>query len=248
MHDEGDDDQDAIGNWPPPTDGGPAATAASLRYANGWVKRLLDLVVGVALSIMTAPVIAVLAIGSAASLRTWPLFVQERLGRDGRLFRFVKVRSLPANTRPDADKYTLAGVSTTRWGRFIRSTHLDELPQVWLVVTGRMSMIGPRPEMPALARTFDPAFVDERLAVRPGITGPWQVSTAVVGLIGEAPEYDRFYLAHASLRLDAWLSLRTIGGLLGGRPLSLESFPAWASSSADGPDDDIYGVAANNEA
>lgn len=219
-------------NWSPPmTHGGPAISGAALRYANGRVKRWLDLVVGGVLSVVTAPVIAVLAVGSAVSLRAWPLFVQERLGRDGRPFRFVKLRSLPADTRPDDDKYTLAGVTTTRWGRFIRSTHLDELPQFWLVVTGRMSLVGPRPEMPALAATFDPIFVEERLLVRPGITGPWQVSTAVEGLIGEAPEYDRFYLAHASLRLDAWLSLRTIGGLVGLRALPLERFPAWASTA-----------------
>ncbi len=243
MQDEG-DNQDHISSRPPQAaDGGPATSFAALRYANGRVKRALDVVVGVALSIVTAPVIAVLAIGSAVSLRTWPLFVQERLGRDGRVFRFVKVRSLPADTRPDEDKYTLAGVSTTRWGRFIRSTHLDELPQFWLVVTGRMSIVGPRPEMPALARTFDPAFVADRLAVRPGITGPWQVSTAVVGLIGEAPEYDRFYLAHASLKLDAWLSLRTIGAVLGLRPLPLEGFPSWAASPTDDPSvDDLDGV------
>lgn len=212
----------------------PVAGGPSLRYANGPVKRAFDLMAGVVLSILTAPVVALLAVGSAVSFRAWPLFVQERLGRDGRSFRFVKLRSLPVDTRPDEDKYTLAEVTTTRWGRFIRSTHLDELPQCWLVVTGRMSLIGPRPEMPTLAATFDPVFVEERLLVRPGITGPWQVSTAVSGLIGEAPEYDRLYLAHAGPRLDAWISLRTLGGLVGLRPLPLERFPLWLAA-ADTP-------------
>lgn len=227
------DDVNHRPDWPSQaTEAVPEISSASLRYANGRVKRALDLVVGLVLSIVTAPVVAVLAVGSAVSLRAWPLFVQERLGRDGTEFHFVKLRSLPADTCRDEDKYTLAdATTTTRWGRFIRSTHLDELPQFWLVVTGRMSLVGPRPEMPTLAATFDPTFVQERLAVRPGITGPWQVSPAVEHLIGEAPEYDRFYLAHASFKLDAWLALRTLGGLFGLRSVPLDQFPAWVGAA-----------------
>jgi lipopolysaccharide/colanic/teichoic acid biosynthesis glycosyltransferase len=90
-----------------------------------------------------------------------------------------------------------------------------------------MSLVGPRPELPALAATFDLAIVGERLTVRPGITGPWQVSTASARLIGEAPELDRLYLTPAGPRLNAWVSLRTVGGLVGRRPLPLERFPGW---------------------
>jgi lipopolysaccharide/colanic/teichoic acid biosynthesis glycosyltransferase len=181
-----------------------------------------------ALSIVTLPIVALLAVGSAVSFRAWPLFVQNRLGRDGRPFCFIKLCSLPTDTPIYADKFTIATITNTRWGRFLRSSHLDELPQCWLVVTGHMSLVGPRPEMRALAATFDTAFMEERLALRPGITGPWQVSTASAGLIGGAPEFDRLYLAHAGPRLDAWVLLRTIGGLVGLRPLPLERFPRWA--------------------
>jgi lipopolysaccharide/colanic/teichoic acid biosynthesis glycosyltransferase len=221
----------------------PAPGGTSVHYANGRAKRAFDLAAGVALSIVTAPIIALLAVGSAVSFGAWPLFVQERLGRDGRPFCFVKLRSLPTDVPADADKNTIAATSTTtRWGRFLRASHLDELPQCWLVVTGRMSLVGPRPEMPALAATFDPAFVRERLAVRPGVTGPWQVSTASSRLIGQAPEFDRLYLAHAGPRLDAWVLLRTTGGLVGLRPLPLERFPAWAyngSAPAGAPMPDV---------
>jgi lipopolysaccharide/colanic/teichoic acid biosynthesis glycosyltransferase len=158
--------------------------------------------------------------------------VQKRLGRDGRPFCFVKLRTLPTDTPPDEDKYAIAAATTTRWGRLLRAGHLDELPQCWLVVTGRMSMVGPRPEMPALAVRFDPAFMEERLAVRPGITGPWQVSTACSGLIGEAPEFDRLYLAHGGPRFDAWILLRTAGVLVGLQPLPLERFPAWVRNGS----------------
>ena len=205
----------------------PAADGQSMRYANGPAKRTFDLTAGVALSIVTAPIILLLAVGSAVSFRAWPLFVQDRLGRGGRSFNFVKLRSLPTNVPPGADKYAIANVTNTRWGRIIRGSHLDELPQFWLVVTGRMSLVGPRPEMPTLAATFDAAFVAERLTVRPGITGPWQVSIASKGLIGEAPGFDRLYLAHAGPRLDAWIMFRTIGTFVGLRPLPLERFPKW---------------------
>jgi lipopolysaccharide/colanic/teichoic acid biosynthesis glycosyltransferase len=210
----------------------PAPDSASIRHANGRVKRAFDLTAGVALSIVTAPVIVLLAVGSVVSFRAWPLFVQKRLGRGGRPFCFVKLRTLPTDTPPDEDKYTIAATTTTRWGRFLRAWHLDELPQCWLVVTGRMSLVGPRPEMPALAARFDAVFMEERLAVRPGITGPWQVSTACSGLIGEAPEFDRLYLAHAGPRFDAWILLRTAGVLVGRPPLSLERFPGWACNGS----------------
>jgi lipopolysaccharide/colanic/teichoic acid biosynthesis glycosyltransferase len=150
-----------------------------------------------------------------------------RLGRNGRHFRFVKLRTLPTNTPSDASKYELADLDS-KFGGFLRNTHLDELPQFWLLVTGRMSLVGPRPEMPTLAATFDPAFVAERMAVRPGITGTWQVSPAAVGLIGEAPEYDRFYIEHACPRLDAWISVRTLALFVGYPPLSIEQFRSWA--------------------
>jgi len=224
----------------------PASNSASIRYANGRVKRAFDLAVGVALSIATAPIIALLAVGSAVSFRAWPLFVQKRIGRNGRPFCFVKLRTLPTDTPVDADKYTIAATTTTPWGRSLRASHLDELPQCWLVVTGRMSLVGPRPEMPALAATFHASFMEERLAVRPGITGPWQVSTACSGLIGEAPEFDRLYLAHAGPRLDAWVLLRTAGVLIGRRALPFERFPGWArngSRPAGAPRPDVDAAA-----
>lgn len=204
-----------------------ASRMLSLRYANGWGKRAFDFVAGLSFSILTLLLVVVLALGSAVAFRAWPFFTQMRLGRNGRHFRFVKLRTLPTNTPSDASKYELADFES-KFGHFLRNTHLDELPQFWLLVTGRMSLVGPRPEMPTLAATFDPAFVAERMEVRPGITGTWQVSPAAVGLIGEAPEYDRFYIEHACPRLDAWISVRTLAQIVGYPPLSIEQFRSWA--------------------
>jgi lipopolysaccharide/colanic/teichoic acid biosynthesis glycosyltransferase len=179
-------------------------------------------------------VVAVLALGSLVSYRASPFFVQKRLGRDGRLFYFVKIRSLPTSTPITANKYQLADVENHRWGRFLRHYHLDELPQLWLVVTARMSLVGPRPEMPSLSATFDQEFVRERLLVRPGCTGLWQISEGSAGLIGETPEYDLHYVRHWTHRLDAWVLMRSVAEIAGGRSLhAVYEIPDWTGASAE---------------
>ena len=92
----------------------------------------------------------------------------------------------------------------------LRGHHLDELPQLWLVIAGKMTLVGPRPEMPTLSASFDREFVADRVSVKPGCTGLWQVSQGSRGLIGESPEWDRHYVEHATLRLDLWIMFRTV--------------------------------------
>lgn len=196
----------------------------------GRQKRIVDVVVAGVASVVTLPIVVVLAIGSAISFRAWPFFTQPRLGKDGAVFRFIKIRSLPKSAPDTADKYELAAVDNTRYGRFLRKSHLDELPQLWLVVWGTMSLIGPRPEMPELAATFDPDFVAKRTAVRPGCTGLWQISADAAGLIGEAPQYDLAYIERRSARLDWWILMRTARVTFGGRTLSaLSDAPDWTN-------------------
>lgn len=191
-------------------------------------KRALDLAVGLVLAVLSLPVILVLALGSVASLRAWPFFVQSRVGRDGKLFRIVKIRTLPPQAPRSAPKYALQGLPIPRYCSFLRRTHLDELPQLLLVPLGRMSLVGPRPEMPELVGTFDPSFLAARSAVRPGCTGLWQISVDSPKLLHEVPEYDLFYLEHAGLRLDLWILWRTVRGLLPRHPeVKCESVPLW---------------------
>lgn len=168
-----------------------------------WIKRTTDLVVGVPLAIGVSPVIAALAALSALTFRANPFFVQPRVGRHGEAFAFVKIRSLPPSAPASADKYEIGELDNARFGSFLSRFHLDELPQLWLVVTGRMSLVGPRPEMVELSETFDPAFVELRTELLPGCTGLWQVSTAAEGLINERPEFDEHYVRNGTLRLDA---------------------------------------------
>ena len=112
------------------------------------VKRGVDIVVGTVLAVVALPLILVLAVGAAVTLRAWPIFVQDRIGKDGRTFRLPKVRTLPPDTASSTDKYSLSKVRIPAFGRVLRRTHLDELPQLLLVPFGLMSLVGPRPEMP----------------------------------------------------------------------------------------------------
>lgn len=194
-------------------------------------KRLLDLAISLPFTLFTMPLIIVMAMGSAVVFRAWPLFVHERLGRGGRPFRFVKIRTLPTSTPAYTDKYALEAVQHSRWGDLLRATHLDELPQLWLVVTGRMSLVGPRPEMRSLADTFDPEFVHQRLTVLPGCTGLWQISESVAGLIGEAPELDLHYIRRWTFRLDLWILYRTALQLFGHAAIkNVTDVPKWTGA------------------
>ena len=193
------------------------------------IKRSIDLVVGIVLVLVVLPVIAVLAVGVALSLRTWPFFLQDRIGRDGRSFRFLKLRTLPRSAPVYATKYALDTRTLPWFPRMLRRRHLDELPQLFLVVTGRMSLVGPRPEQPDQAEGLEPGFARRRASVRPGCTGLWQISHRSVGLIAESPAYDELYVAERSLRLDAWILLRTLWLFAAPRRMvDLDDIPSWA--------------------
>lgn len=192
------------------------------------MRRGIDIVVGGLLALAALPIIAVLALIGALVFGANPFFVQERVGLNGRSFRLPKLRSLPPDTPAYADKYALGEVPIPRWGRLIRKLHVDELPQLLLVPIGRMSLVGPRPEMAFLHEQMPPQFAKRRVAVLPGCTGLWQVSKACERLILETPEYDDFYLAHRSWRLDVWVLWLTARKMASfGREVTLEQVPAW---------------------
>lgn len=194
------------------------------------MKRAFDIVVSAAALVIVLPVLVLLTIGTILALRCNPFFAQERVGRDGSRFRIVKLRTLPPSTPANADKHVIAGYHTPAFCRLLRSLHVDELPQLFLVLTGKMSLVGPRPEMPILQQGYDLTFAEIRQQVRPGCTGLWQVSVACLGLIPENPQYDEFYVANGTVRLDLWVLLRTLRGMVPGlsRPLKdLDEVPAW---------------------
>ena len=189
-------------------------------------KRSIDLVVGSVLCLLSLVVAVALMVGSMLSFRANPLFVQTRVGRYRKHFRVIKIRSLPTATHAYTDKYSLRSEPTTRFGSFIRATHLDEIPQLWLVLIGRMSLVGPRPEMAKLADSFVPHQAQARSPFRPGCTGLWQLSHHSGGLMSESPEYDLFYAEHQSAMLDMWILWRTVKQIaFRGASISLAGVP-----------------------
>lgn len=189
-------------------------------------KRITDLVLASLLLVLTAPIVVVAAVISAVSLRAWPFFTQQRVGLHGRPFRFVKIRTLPTSTPRYLLKDELHLEEIPRACQALRRLHLDELPQLFLVVIGRMSLVGPRPEMTEFHDLLEPEFARARTSIRPGCTGLWQVGAACQGLIGEAPEYDLYYLDHHELALDIWVLIRTARMMLGhGELVELRDMP-----------------------
>lgn len=195
------------------------------------MKRPFDIVAAAISLVVAVPVIAGCCVVSTVVYRAPPLFIQTRVGQRKRPFRMAKVRSLPVEIPDDADKYTIDGVVNHPWGRWIRSLHLDELPQLWSVVAGSMSLVGPRPEMPRLAANYEAAFAVERTLVRPGCTGLWQISTASVGLIHEHPEFDLHYVRHRTFRLDLWILWMTARMAAFRTAISsLDEIPGWTGA------------------
>jgi len=181
---------------------------------NAIAKRVVDIIVTSLLLVIALPIIAVSALITMAVLRTSPFFTQTRIGRNGEPFKLLKVRTLPKSTPRYANKYEVAQMRIPTFSRMLRRLHLDELPQLLLVLTGKMSLVGPRPEMPNLYPAFDADFAAHRVRVRPGCTGLWQISEHCDRMIFEHPEYDRYYLDNRSVGLDVRVMARSVRLLL----------------------------------
>jgi lipopolysaccharide/colanic/teichoic acid biosynthesis glycosyltransferase len=193
-------------------------------------KRCFDLVVGGVLALVALPIIFAFAIGIAISLRCWPFFAHSRPGCNGRPITMIKLRTLPPSTPTYADKRDLhiEGMPLPWLCRVLRQTHLDELPQLLLVVQGKMSLVGPRPGQDPLLEGFNEDFNARRTSVRPGCTGLWQIGSGADGSIAESPHFDLFYLDRSSMRLDIWVLLRTVPRLCGlAKPIELRDIPKW---------------------
>jgi exopolysaccharide biosynthesis polyprenyl glycosylphosphotransferase len=147
-----------------------------------------------------------------------PAFLtQLRTGADGRPFRMHKLRTM----RCDVDLYEPAPTSgddprVTEYGRWLRTASIDELPQLFNVLKGEMSLVGPRPEMPFIAEGYD-EWQRRRLSVKPGITGLWQILGRKDLPMHENLQYDFYYIRNRSLTLDLSILLRTIGAVLARR-------------------------------
>jgi lipopolysaccharide/colanic/teichoic acid biosynthesis glycosyltransferase len=192
--------------------------APTRRYLAG--KRALDLVVCTLLLVIAIPVIAVCALAIRLDTSGPVVIAQLRTGRDGRRFRMLKLRTMLANAEELKPQFAHLSVvpppdfkipndpRITRVGRFLRATSLDELPQLFNVLRGDMSLVGPRPT------SFEPSRYElwhtQRLDVRPGITGLWQVVGRNVTTFDERLRLDVQYIRRRSLAFDVMLLARTV--------------------------------------
>jgi sugar transferase (PEP-CTERM system associated) len=182
-----------------------------------WLKRGVDLALSLVLAVLASPAMLLTALAIRLESTGPVLYCQERVGENGKTFTLCKFRSM----RTDAESggrpiWATDGDSrVTRVGRFIRKTRLDELPQIWNVVKGDMSFVGPRPERPyfvaQLAREIP--FYQQRHAVKPGVTGWAQVKYRYGASLEDAMEklrYDLYYIKHLSIFFDLTIVFDTV--------------------------------------
>ena len=194
----------------------------------GMIKRALDLLVAGGALLMLAPLLAVLSGAIMADSRGSVFFRQTRIGKDGRPFRIYKFRSmhvdaearraalLGASDRPGICFKSKSDPRITRVGRLLRRLSLDELPQLLNVLRGEMSLVGPRPALPEEVAAY-PQRALARLAVKPGITGLWQVSGRADIGFDKMIDMDLAYARSASLLLDLVLMALTARAVVSGR-------------------------------
>jgi lipopolysaccharide/colanic/teichoic acid biosynthesis glycosyltransferase len=189
------------------------------RYAR--IKRLVDVSIAVCALPVLAVTVPVVAVANRFGNRGPLFFRQPRTGRHGHVFQIVKFRTMVPCGDGAGESTVVDDPRITRFGGLLRRTHLDELPQVWNILRGELSIVGPRPEQPHLVAQLEGKipFYGLRHLVRPGLTGWAQVkyhygSDELDAL--EKLQYEFFYLRHQSLALDLRIVGRTARSVVGG--------------------------------
>lgn len=171
-------------------------------YLHSTAKRCLDIIVCLILFV-PAVLILLVVLPVVLIVDGRPvLFFQRRIGRNGREFLMPKIRTLKNQAHPNKPTCSYdIDAFTTKTGRFLRRHRFDELPQIFSVLAGKMSLAGPRPELPDVVINYSAKEL-KRLFARPGITGLWQIRAPHNQPIHKNIRYDLYYLRHASLWLD----------------------------------------------
>jgi lipopolysaccharide/colanic/teichoic acid biosynthesis glycosyltransferase len=195
------------------------------------IRRAIDILAGGLALVIAAPFIAIAMLAIRIESRGHPIYRQRRIGKDGRAFDLLKLR-----TMVDGAEHVGAGLAVnendpriTRVGALLRRTSLDELPNLLNVVRGDMSLVGPRPTIPVQVAQYTERQRG-RLAVKPGITGWAQVNGRTSLPWSERIELDLHYIEHRSLRLDLRILWRTLLIVLGGRGLYKGQTGGWEGS------------------
>jgi lipopolysaccharide/colanic/teichoic acid biosynthesis glycosyltransferase len=191
-------------------------------------RRAFDLLVAAAALLLASPLLALAMLAIRLESRGSPIYRQRRVGRDGRPFDVLKLRTMVTGAERIGAGLAVSEGDTriTRVGRLLRRTSLDELPNLVNVLRGEMAIVGPRPTVPVQVDRYSERQRG-RLAVKPGITGWAQVHGRTELPWDERIELDLWYIEHRSWRLDLRILRRTVAMVLGGRGLYRGDTPAW---------------------
>jgi lipopolysaccharide/colanic/teichoic acid biosynthesis glycosyltransferase len=179
------------------------------------IKRCIDIGVSALALLLLLPLLVLMAVIIRLESPGSPLFLQQRIGLGGKTFTIVKFRSMVKNASQLGSWQTSSNdARITRIGKFIRTTSIDELPQLWNVLVGDMSLIGPRPETPAQQSLYQGADWELRHRVRPGITGLSQVSGRSDLSAEDRLKFDLQYAAAPTFSMDRDIFVKTITQVL----------------------------------
>jgi sugar transferase (PEP-CTERM system associated) len=188
---------------------------------DSWGKRLIDIVLSGTILLLLMPLLICVAIAVKLEDGGPVFYRQERVGRGGKPFKLPKFRSMRADAESDGvPRWTTAhDRRITRIGQVLRATHLDELPQLWCILRGEMSFVGPRPERPYFVRQLAEShpYFQDRHAIKPGLTGWAQINFPYAGSPAAARrklEYDLYYVRYGNTLLDAVIMLQTVRVML----------------------------------
>ena len=210
------------------------SSAAPEAFSGSWRKRsryerfskpVLDVIGALVLLVVSSLVLVTIALALRATMGSPVLFKQERVGRNGVRFTVWKFRTMVPDRRcsgvgcyegPErrvAHK-TPGDPRVTRLGYVLRKWSLDELPQLWNILRGQMSLVGPRPELVSIVERYEP-WQHQRHVVKPGLTGLWQISARGNSMMHERVDLDIAYIRQISFKTDCLIMLRTLSCMMG---------------------------------
>lgn len=201
-------------------------SSVSASRLSGALKRALDIIGAAVLGIISLPFYPCVALAIKLDDRGPVFILQERVGRYQKPIRVVKFRSMTGNDRGEYGEDGKTKLSVTRVGNFLRRSRIDELPQLWAVLKGDLSLVGPRPEFPALSREYSAKipYYNARHLITPGLTGWAQIKHHAhphhapdIEQTKHKLSHDLYYLKHRSLLLDLFIILQTIRIILTAR-------------------------------